>query len=123
MDGTIRRISISALPPPPPDNAGSAPAAARALHFRSGDMDGKSAPGEQAVARPRGEDLAVRLGEVPHPSGQTRARLLAVIATVLVLAFLKWSQVVTMPLAFAVFVIAVMWPLQARLERRLPRWA
>jgi len=80
-------------------------------------------PREQAVTRPQGEDLDVRLGGAPHPSGQTRARLLAVIATVLVLAFLKWSQVVTMPLAFAVFVIAVMWPLQERLQRHLPRWA
>ena len=55
--------------------------------------------------------------------GRTRARLQAVTATVLVLAFLKWSQVVTMPLAFAVFLIALAWPLEERLERRLPRWA
>jgi len=55
--------------------------------------------------------------------GRTRARLQAVTATVLVLAFLKWSQVVTMPLAFAIFLIALAWPLEERLERRLPRWA
>lgn len=55
--------------------------------------------------------------------GRTRARLQAVTAIVLVLAFLKWSQVVTMPLAFAVFLIALAWPLEERLERRLPRWA
>lgn len=58
-----------------------------------------------------------------HPQGQTRARLLAVVATVLVLAFLKWSHPATMPLAFAVFLIALAWPLQERLEERLPRWA
>ncbi len=55
--------------------------------------------------------------------GQVRTRLLAVVATVLVLAFLKWSQVATMPLAFAAFLIALAWPLQVRLEKRLPRWA
>jgi predicted PurR-regulated permease PerM len=59
-------------------------------------------------------------GPVP---GQTRARLLAVVATILVLAFLKWSHAVTMPAGFAVFLIALAWPLEERLERRLPRWA
>lgn len=60
----------------------------------------------------------------PEPEtnpGRTRARLLAVIAAVLVVAFLKWSAVVTMPLALALFLIALGWPLQERLERRLPR--
>ena len=55
--------------------------------------------------------------------GETRATLLAVIATVLVLAFLKWSQAATVPVAFAVFLIALAWPVQEKLERRLPRWA
>ena len=55
--------------------------------------------------------------------GRTRARLLAVTATVLVLAFLKWSRAVTMPLAFAIFLIALAWPLQEWLAKRLPRWA
>jgi predicted PurR-regulated permease PerM len=55
--------------------------------------------------------------------GQTRARLLAVASAVLVIAFLKWSHAATMPLAFAVFLIALAWPLAERLERRLPRWA
>jgi predicted PurR-regulated permease PerM len=55
--------------------------------------------------------------------GETRATLLAVIATVLVLAFLKWSQAATVPVAFAVFLIAIAWPVQEKLERRLPRWA
>jgi AI-2 transport protein TqsA len=53
--------------------------------------------------------------------GRTRARLLAVIAAVLVLAFLKWSAVVTMPLGISLFLIALGWPLQERFERRLPR--
>lgn len=76
------------------------------------------------------DERSVRRSEPQRPaeaaekvSGRTRARLLAVAATVLVLAFLKWSQVVTMPLAFAVFLIALAWPLEERLERRLPRWA
>jgi AI-2 transport protein TqsA len=55
------------------------------------------------------------------PSGQTRGRLLAVAATVLVLAFLNWAQVALMPLAFGVFLAVLLWPLQVRLERRLPR--
>lgn len=56
-----------------------------------------------------------------HPAGRGRARLLAVVATVLVLAFLDWAQVALMPLAFAVFLVILLWPLQVRLERRLPR--
>lgn len=55
--------------------------------------------------------------------GRHRARLQAVTTVVLVLAFLKWSQVATLPLAFAVFLIALAWPLQEKLARRLPRWA
>lgn len=55
--------------------------------------------------------------------GTHRARLLAVTTVVLVLAFLKWSHAATMPLAFAVFLIALLWPLQEKLARRMPRWA
>lgn len=71
-------------------------------------MDGK-------LARVEGEP------EPERASGRTRARLLAVVAAVLVLAFLKWSAVVTMPLGVSLFLIALGWPLQERLERRLPR--
>ena len=53
--------------------------------------------------------------------GRVRARLLAVVAVVLVIAFLKWSAVATMPVAFALFLIALVWPLQRKLEGRLPR--
>ncbi|HWM94052.1 MAG TPA: AI-2E family transporter [Thermoanaerobaculia bacterium] len=57
----------------------------------------------------------------PEPAqGRVRARLQAVVAVVLVIAFLKWSAVATMPVAFAVFLIALVWPLQRKLERRLP---
>jgi predicted PurR-regulated permease PerM len=58
----------------------------------------------------------------PAP-GRHRARLQAVTTVVLVLAFLKWSQAATLPLAFAVFLIALAWPLQTKLARRMPRWA
>src|SRR5829696_8079918 len=52
--------------------------------------------------------------------GRVRARLQAVVAVVLVIAFLKWSAVATMPVAFAVFLIALIWPFQRKLEKRLP---
>ena len=52
--------------------------------------------------------------------GWVRARLQAVVAVVLVIAFLKWSAVATMPVAFAAFLIALAWPLQRKLENRLP---
>lgn len=56
-----------------------------------------------------------------RPDGRGRARLLAVVATVLVLAFLDWAQVALMPLAFGVFLAVLLWPLQVWLERRVPR--
>lgn len=59
---------------------------------------------------------------LPQPAqGRVRARLQAVVAVVLVIAFLKWSAVATMPVAFALFLIALIWPLQRWLEGRLPR--
>ena len=72
-------------------------------------MDGKPARAEEREPEPEAKP------------GRTRARLLAVIAAVLVLAFLKWSAVVTMPLGVSLFLIALGWPLLERLERRLPR--
>jgi AI-2 transport protein TqsA len=78
----------------------------------------------EGKAEERAAPPVQRRGPEPgHVAGATRARLLAVVATVLVIAFLKWSQVATMPLAFALFLIALAWPLQELLERRLPRWA
>jgi AI-2 transport protein TqsA len=54
--------------------------------------------------------------------GTTRARLLAVIATILVVLALKLSRPVTLPLVAAIFLLILAWPLQERLERALPRW-
>lgn len=51
---------------------------------------------------------------------EIRSRLQAVMAVVLLIAFLKWSAVATMPVGFALFLIALTWPLQRKLERRLP---
>jgi AI-2 transport protein TqsA len=81
---------------------------------------------ERGTFESRVEERIASSSERPGPghiAGTTRARLLAVIAAVLVIAFLKWSQVATMPLAFSLFLIALAWPLQELLERRLPRWA
>lgn len=52
---------------------------------------------------------------------RVQARLQAIVAVVLVIAFLKWSAAASMPLAFALFLVALAWPLQRRLEKRLPR--
>jgi predicted PurR-regulated permease PerM len=49
-----------------------------------------------------------------------RNRLLTVIAVVLVVAALKWSYPVTMPLVVAVFVIATAWPIKPWLDQMLP---
>ena len=59
--------------------------------------------------------------EPEKEEGRARARLLAIVAVVLVIAFLKWSAVATMPVGFALFLIALIWPLQRKLEHRLPR--
>jgi AI-2 transport protein TqsA len=57
----------------------------------------------------------------PQPAtGRVRARLQTVVAVVLVIAFLKWSAVATMPVGFALFLIALVWPLQKKLEKRMP---
>jgi AI-2 transport protein TqsA len=52
---------------------------------------------------------------------QITKRLIAVIAVVLVVGALKIAATVAMPLAFALFLVAVFWPLQLRLEQHLPR--
>ncbi|HJU88072.1 MAG TPA: AI-2E family transporter [Gemmatimonadaceae bacterium] len=52
----------------------------------------------------------------------TYSRLLAVIAAILVVAALKIGRPVILPLLIAVFLIVVAWPMQVRLEARLPRW-
>ncbi|MGH8501570.1 MAG: AI-2E family transporter [Gammaproteobacteria bacterium] len=52
---------------------------------------------------------------------QVIKRLLSVIAVVVVAGALKITTTVTMPLVFALFLIAVFWPLQLRLERHMAR--
>jgi AI-2 transport protein TqsA len=54
-------------------------------------------------------------------SGSIRTRLLAVLVAVVAAAALKATQTVTMPLAAAIFLIVIIWPLQLRLERIVPR--
>lgn len=58
----------------------------------------------------------------PPPSPRTLTRLLAVVAGILVVAALKWSAPVTLPLTVAVFLIMLAQPLQEALERRVARW-
>ena len=55
-------------------------------------------------------------------SGKITQILMAVIATILVVAALKATQPISMPLAFAFFIAILVHPLQSRLEKRLPRW-
>ena len=55
-------------------------------------------------------------------SGKITQILMAVIASILVVAALKATQPISMPLAFAFFIAILVHPLQSRLERRLPRW-
>ncbi len=49
--------------------------------------------------------------------------LLAIIAVILIGAVLKVTASVTLPLAFAIFLTAIFWPLQRRLAQRMPRGA
>ena len=53
---------------------------------------------------------------------KTTQILMAVIATILVVAALKATKPISMPLAFAFFITILVHPLQQRLEQRLPRW-
>ena len=55
-------------------------------------------------------------------SGKVTQILMAVIATILVVAALKATQPISMPLAFAFFIAILVHPLQSKLEKRLPRW-
>jgi predicted PurR-regulated permease PerM len=48
--------------------------------------------------------------------------LLAVIATVVVIAALKFTRPITMPLAFAFFITVLVHPLQVWFNRYMPRW-
>jgi predicted PurR-regulated permease PerM len=46
--------------------------------------------------------------------------MLAIIAVIAIVAALKWSQSVTLPLAFALFIVALAWPLQNKLAEKMP---
>lgn len=54
-------------------------------------------------------------------STRVQTRLLGVVAAVLVLGALRISQPVVAPLIMAVFLIIILWPMHARLERAMPR--
>ena len=47
--------------------------------------------------------------------------LLLVSTTILVMAALAWGEAVFAPAAFAIFIVMVVWPLQAYLQARMPR--
>jgi AI-2 transport protein TqsA len=51
----------------------------------------------------------------------TVAGLLLVSTSILVLGALAWGEMVFAPAAFAIFIVMVVWPLQASLQTRMPR--
>jgi AI-2 transport protein TqsA len=55
-------------------------------------------------------------------SGRTTQTLMAVIATILVVAALRATQPISMPLAFAFFIAILVYPLQRWFNRYMPRW-
>lgn len=55
------------------------------------------------------------------PLQRTQTWMLGTVAAVLVVMALYWTRPISVPLTFAIFLIAVAWPAQAWLERRLPR--
>lgn len=55
-------------------------------------------------------------------SGKVTQILMAIIATILVVAALKATKPISMPLAFAFFIVILVHPLQRKLEQKLPRW-
>jgi len=80
--------------------------------------DGAEEGDDPGAAPPIGGGAPERRG---MPSATTiRNRLLAVIAVVLVIALLRWSYPVSMPLAAATFVVAAAWPIKPWLDRLLP---
>ena len=55
-------------------------------------------------------------------SGKVTQILMAIIATILVVAALKATRAISMPLAFAFFIAILVHPLQQKLEQKFPRW-
>ena len=57
----------------------------------------------------------------PTADGKARSRLLTVVVVVLAAAALKFSRPVTLPLVAGMLIVMLVWPIQRRLERRVPR--
>lgn len=55
------------------------------------------------------------------PALSTIGGLLLICTTILALAALSWGEAVFAPAVFAVFIVMVVWPLQATLQARMPR--
>lgn len=60
-------------------------------------------------------------GSGPATGLSTIGGLLLVATTILVLGALAWGEMVFAPAAFAIFIVMVVWPLQAYLQARMPR--
>jgi predicted PurR-regulated permease PerM len=56
-----------------------------------------------------------------HREQQIVKRLMPLVTVILVAGALKWTTAVIMPLVFALFLVAVFWPLQRYLEQRMAR--
>jgi len=56
-----------------------------------------------------------------EPGLSTIGGLLLVSTTILLLGALSWGEMVFAPAAFAIFIVMVVWPLQAYLQSRMPR--
>ena len=56
-----------------------------------------------------------------EPGLSTTGGLLLVIATILLLGAMSWGEMVFAPAAFAIFIVMVVWPLQAWLQTRMPK--
>jgi AI-2 transport protein TqsA len=70
----------------------------------------------------RDQGSAAEPSHLAHPPWDRVLRLSAVIcAVILTLAALALARGIMTPVAFALFVIALVWPLQRRLQRRLPQ--
>lgn len=55
-------------------------------------------------------------------AAQTESRMIGAIATgILILAFFYFAQSIIVPLVFALFIIALVWPVQAYLQRQMPQ--
>jgi AI-2 transport protein TqsA len=55
------------------------------------------------------------------PTGGYQRPLISIIFIILLLAGLRATSAVTMPLAFALFLLALAWPMERAFERRMPR--